>query len=161
MTPLEIDFLYLDLSHCGRCKETGKALGKAVEVVTPVLEVLGFAPTVHSVHVTSVGQGWKEAFIASPTVRVNGVDIQSEARMSICAECGNLCACEGGVECREWIWRGRGYFSLPVGMMVEAILAAALGQARNDGQDVEGPNPEAGVERFLGAVANAQRTCCL
>lgn len=100
--PLNIDFLYLDLSVCERCKDTETTLEEALEEVARVLKTTGVEVTLNKIHVRSEEQALAVGFLVSPTIRVNGRDIQMNFRESLCESCGTLCECEGGVSCREW-----------------------------------------------------------
>ncbi len=48
----------------------------AVEMVTSALAELGFSGAIVEVPVTSVGQAEALAFPGSPTIRINGVDVE-------------------------------------------------------------------------------------
>ena len=97
-------------------------------------------------------------FTASPTVRVDGVDVQPEAFLSRCAECGDLCNCSDGVECREWAWRGERFTTPPAGLLVEAILQAALRVSVKAG-DMQARTPGDSVQKFFAAQA-PKPDCC-
>lgn len=120
-----IDLLYLDLSQCGRCNGARAALDQAVAATGPALDAMGLKLVTNAIHVTSLAQAQAEDFIASPTIRINGRDIQPEAYQSSCAECGDLCECAGDIDCRVWTWQGETHLSPPVPLIVQAILAAA------------------------------------
>jgi hypothetical protein len=64
-------------------------------------------------------------FISSPTIRVNGKDIQMTFKESLCESCGDLCGDE--VDCRVWIYEGREYNSPPKSMIIEALLKEIYG----------------------------------
>ena len=66
-------------------------------------------------------------FISSPTIRINGVDIAGELVESACDSCSESCACNGGVDCRDWVWQGQRSQEPPVGLIVEAIMRHAGG----------------------------------
>ena len=137
---LDIDFLYLDLSVCNRCKDTESTLQEALEDVARVLETTGVEVTLNKIHVTSEEQAVALRFLVSPTIRVNGRDIQMDFRESLCESCGSLCECEGGVTCREWEYQGQWYTAPPKGLVIEAILKEVYGSAggsRDEFQKVE------------------------
>lgn len=67
--------------------------------------------------------------MSSPTIRVNGHDIADAVHESPCADCGDLCGCGEGTACRVWPYAGQEYTEAPVGLIVEAILNAATGEA--------------------------------
>ena len=126
---LEIDFLYLDLSVCDRCQDTQSTLDGAIEEVARLLEATGVDVALNRIHVTSEEQAAALGFLVSPTIRVNGRDIQPNFRESLCKSCGTLCECEGGVSCREWWYQGRWYRSPPKGLIIEAMLEGVYGGA--------------------------------
>jgi len=80
---------------------------------------------VNKINVKTAELAEKYEFISSPTIRINGQDIQLETRESLCESCGDLCGDE--VDCRVWVYQGREYNVPPKGMIIEAILKAVYG----------------------------------
>lgn len=119
---VEVDFLYLDLTTCSRCRASDASLDAAVEVVRPVLDSVGASIAVRKTLVETEEQARALGFVSSPTIRVNGRDIADELTESSCSECGELCGCDGGVDCRVWDYRGERHTEAPTGLIVEAIL---------------------------------------
>ncbi len=137
---LNIDFLYLDLSVCGRCQDTESTLEEAIEEVARVLGTTGVDVALNKIHVTSEEQAVALGFLVSPTIRVNGRDIQMNFRESLCESCGTLCECEGGVSCREWEYQGQWHTAPPKGLIIEAILKevySGTGESGDEPQKVE------------------------
>ena len=137
---LDIDFLYLDLSACERCKDTESTLEEAIEDVARVLETTGVEVALNKIHVTSEKQAVYLGFLVSPTIRVNGRDIQMNFRESVCESCGTLCGCEGEVSCREWEYQGQWYMAPPKGLIIEAVLKEVYGgpgEGRDESQTAE------------------------
>ena len=124
---LEVEFLYLDLSICGRCNGTEKALDEAVAEVLPILETTGVGLHLKKVHVESEQQARDLDFVISPTIRIDGRDIQPEIEESLCGDCGDLCG--DSCDCRVWRYRGETYTAPPKALIVEAILRALYGGA--------------------------------
>lgn len=124
---LNIDFMYLDLNVCERCQDTESVLSEAIQEVSRVLETTGVEVGLNKIHVTSEEQASTLGFLVSPTIRVNGRDIQMNFRESLCDTCGTLCDCEGGVSCREWEYQGQWYNAPPKGLIVESILREVYG----------------------------------
>lgn len=122
---LEIEHLYLDATTCTRCRETGRNLEVAIETLGPQLAVKGIVLSLRSVLVESAEQAVRERFYASPTVRIGGQDI-AELEETACEACTDLCGCEEGTSCRVWNYRGEKHQAAPVGLLVEAITAAAF-----------------------------------
>ena len=118
--PIVIDFLYLDLSVCTRCQGTDKTLDDALLDVSKVLEITGVEVIVNKVNVLSEEKAIEYQFLSSPTIRVNGRDIQMEVRENTCESCGDLCG--DHVDCRVWVYQGVEYTEPPKAMVVEAIL---------------------------------------
>ena len=118
--PINIDFLYLDTTICGRCQDTEKALDEAVSSVAMVLNAAGYEVNVNKVNVATRELAIQYRFISSPTIRVNGNDIAIELRESICEDCGDLCG--DTVDCRVWVYNGIEYTTPPKELIVDAIL---------------------------------------
>ncbi len=122
---LVIEFLYLDLAECSRCREAESNLEEALREVAPVLEATGVEVEVVKTHVQDEQQALKWGLISSPTIRINGRDIQLEVWESPCEPCGELCGED--VECRIWVYQGREYTAPPKAMLIEAVLREAYG----------------------------------
>jgi hypothetical protein len=120
---VEVDFLYLDLTTCSRCRASDDALDAAVEILRPVLDSLGTGVEVRKTLVETEEQARALGFVSSPTILVNGRDIAGDLVESSCSECGELSGCEGEVDCRVWDYRGERHTKAPTGLIVEAILA--------------------------------------
>lgn len=123
--PINIDFLYLDTTVCGRCQETEKALDEAVSSVAVVLNAAGYEVKVNMVHIVTRELATQHNFVSSPTIRVNGNDIAVELRESVCEDCGDLCG--DTVDCRVWEYNGVEYTSPPKELIVNAILREVYG----------------------------------
>jgi hypothetical protein len=160
---LVIDFMYLDLETCTRCRGTDANLEAALAQVRHVLDAAGVDMTVRKTLVASAEQAEALGFVSSPTIRVNGQDVALELRESSCAECGEACGCDGAIDCRVWVWQGQEHTQTPPAMIVDAILRAVYGGAE---QEVAWPSvagvPE-NLERFFAGkaqvVANTA-SCC-
>ena len=120
-----IDFLYLDLEVCTWCKGTGDSLDGALGQVATVLQAGGVEVIVNRIHVDSEEKAVKHRFASSPTIRVNGRDIQLDGKESKCESCGDLCGDE--VDCRIWLYQGKEYTSPPPAMIIDAILREVYG----------------------------------
>lgn len=134
---LDIEFLYLDLSVCERCQGTETSLEAALAEVSRVLELSGVSVEVRKTHVQTEEQASELGFVTSPTIRINGRDIQpgrggpidaldlGDLRESPCG-CGSaLCGAE--VDCRDWVYQGDEFETPPVRLIVAAVLRAAFG----------------------------------
>ena len=154
---IAIDFMYLDLDVCTRCRGTDANLGTALAEVESLLGAAGGEVVVRRTLVESEEQAWALGFVSSPTIRVNGRDIALESRESRCESC-EACACNGTVECRVWVWRGEEHTEAPTAMIVDAILREVYGGARQ-----LGPEPAAvadvpeNLKRFFEGKARQAR----
>ncbi len=159
---VEIDFLYLDLEVCTRCKGTDANLAIALESVANVLEASGVEVVVRKTLVDSEQRALELGFITSPTIRVNGHDIALELRESSCASCSEACGCDGKVDCRVWVYRGEEHNIAPVPMIVDAILSAVYSVHEEVAKPVPTDDksiPES-LKRFLDGKAAKQQSCC-
>ncbi|ABB13970.1 DUF2703 domain-containing protein [Carboxydothermus hydrogenoformans] len=126
---LVIDFLYLDLDVCVRCQGAEKSLESAIDDVKHVLELAGIEVVVNKINVINEELAKKYHFVSSPTIRINGRDIQLEVHENTCQSCGDLCGDE--VNCRVYVYKGQEYTVPPKEMIVEAILREAFGGKEN------------------------------
>ena len=124
--PVTIDFLYIDLEVCDRCRGTDANLEAALAEVASVLEAAGREPVVRRTLVASGAQARALGFVSSPTLRVNGRDVALEPRESRCESC-EACACNGTVDCRVWVWQGQEHTEAPRAMIVDAIMREVFG----------------------------------
>ncbi len=121
---IEIVFLYLNNMVCGRCSETERRLDDAVAETRDGLEREGVNVAVRKIHVRSARDARRHGLVTSPTIRVNGSDVQPRIVESRCGDCGGLCG-EASIGCRDWLYRGRRYTLPPKAMIVDAIRRAS------------------------------------
>ncbi|MGB4589687.1 MAG: DUF2703 domain-containing protein, partial [Clostridiaceae bacterium] len=95
-----IDFLFLDLTICTRCQGTEANLDTALNEVVEILDSRGYEIELNRIHVTSREIATKYEFLSSPTIRVNGQDIDISQKETLCESCGDLCGED--VNCRVW-----------------------------------------------------------
>lgn len=121
---IEIELLALDLTTCGRCTRTERNLTDAIAAVAGALQATGAEVriTKHVVHTAE--QAERLHFVASPTIRMDGRDIALDFKESSCSDCSDRCGCNGGVDCRVWIWRGEEYLEAPRAMIADALIKA-------------------------------------
>jgi hypothetical protein len=131
---VEIEFLYLDLDDCTRCKGTDANLETALRIVQEVLHAHETDVSTRKVLVDSEETARKLKFLSSPTIRINGRDIALEFRETPCGSCAEACACDGGVDCRVWVYEGKEYTEAPVPLIVNALLSEIY-----DGRSAGGP----------------------
>lgn len=116
-----IDFLYLDLSQCTRCQGTDDTLELALNEVAGQLEESGYMVSVNKVQINTPDLARKYRFLTSPTIRVNGRDIQMDIVESNCKSCGDLCG--DSVDCRVWVYQGKEYDIPPNELIIEGIMS--------------------------------------
>jgi hypothetical protein len=119
---IEIELLALDLDTCGRCTGTDRNLEEALASVADVIRETGAAVNVTKRVIATAPDAERFRFVSSPTIRIDGQDIALELRESSCKDCGDLCGCQGGVDCRVWVWQGKEYLEAPKPMIVDAVL---------------------------------------
>ena len=117
---LIIDFLYLDLTKCERCKQTEINLEEAIEKVSFALYEAGYEIVLNKINIDSEKLAIEYKFISSPTIRVNGKDLFKEIAESECKDCCDLCG--DTVTCRTWEYKGDEYDSPPVEHILNGIL---------------------------------------
>lgn len=122
---LIIDFLYLDTSVCTRCQGAEFSLDEALKEVAKVLDATGTEVRVNKVNIRTKELAEKYKFLSSPTIRVNGRDIQMKFKESLCESCGELCG--DTVDCRVWLYQGNEYNVPPKAMVIEGILKIVYG----------------------------------
>ena len=122
---LLIEFMYIDLQVCVRCMGTDTVLEEAIAEVTNVLKAAGYEIEVRKILVTSEKQAEALNFISSPTIRINGQDIQLDAKESLCESCGDVAGED--IDCRVWSWEGKEYSQPPKAMLVDALLRHVYG----------------------------------
>lgn len=158
-----IDFLFLDLSVCTRCQGTDTSLDEALEEVSKVIEATGVEVVLNKINVVSEELARKYKFISSPTIRVNGRDIQMDVKESLCESCGDLCGDE--VDCRVWVYQGKEYTVPPKAMIIEALLKEVYGNNSTNVAEKEYIIPE-NLKRFYASMnaktKNTQKksSCC-
>ena len=170
---IDLEFLYLDLNTCTRCVGTNDNLEEALQSVSEVLALTNSDVSVTKILIENETQALAHQFVSSPTIRINGRDIALEFRESQCDSCTDLCGCEAGTDCREWVYQGEVYQEAPVGMIVEAILGEVYRSSPVSKFDAESDSVPDNLKNFFSgraeletAVSNAccsetkQETCC-
>lgn len=157
---VEIDFMFIDLDVCTRCKGTDENLESALQTVQGVLESAGVQVVVRKTLVDTEDRARELGFVSSPTIRVNGRDIALELRESSCASCGEACGCEGTIDCRVWLYQGTEHTAAPVPMIVNAILAAVYGTKEEMPMPPRSEMVPENLQRFFAAKAGKANTSC-
>lgn len=147
---LTIELMYLDLDVCARCRTTATHLEEALTEVAGLLDAIGVEVSFTKIQVQSLEQAIALDFFSSPTIRVNGSDIQLESKESHCTPCSTI----GGIatDCRVWLYRGQEYEAPPTAMLVDALLRAVCDSAET--RPPRPPTPasaRANLKRFFEA----------
>lgn len=146
---LRIDFLFLDLATCTRCRGTDRSLSEALSVVSGVLWAAGIGVEVNKVHVATEELALAWRFVSSPTIRVDGADIALELRES-------PCGCGDQIACRVWAYHGQEYTEPPAELLVDAILHHVYGAPAAPTPTPQYAVPENLRRFFAGKSAHAQ-----
>lgn len=125
MRTLAIELLYIDIDTCSRCQGADAALDSALADAAPALAALDVDLSVTRTLVDSEDVARARRLTSSPSIRIDGRDIQPDFEESDCASCGTLVS-SGSVDCRVWRWRDIKDTAPPKGLIVEALLRAAL-----------------------------------
>ena len=162
---LTLDFLFLDDTVCRPCTGTEAAINEAVDTTRAPLEALGLALKLRKIHVANKQEAITHRLQSSPTIRLEGVDIAPALQEADCGDCGALAGGETPVTCRTWPWQGTDHRSAPVGLIVNAIMRAAVERSGHD--DCCAPRAEEGdyelpdnLNRFFDAGDAGARRCC-
>jgi len=149
---LLIELLYIDLTTCDRCLGTEASLDEAIAMVTPLLASAGWLLEVKKILVETEEQARALRFVTSPTIRIDGQDIQLAFTESDCACCGEITG--GTVDCRVWQWQGKEYTSPPAALIVDAIFRYVYGgQGRTTAISEPQEVPE-NLKQFFAAKKN-------
>ena len=155
---VDIELLFLDLNTCARCQGTNANLDAAVDQVRRELEAQGLTVRLQRRHVTSEAEALALGFEISPTIRVNGRDIQLDWHAAPCGPCTQLAGGHEAVDCRIWHWQGEEHSSAPVAMIVEAIRQAVTEPAA-PGQDVRPGRLTEPLRRFFSGTGKSDACC--
>lgn len=142
---LKIDFLYLDLSTCDRCQATDEVLDQALDELRKEIKDIKEV-AVNKIKITSDDEAKKYDFVRSPTIRINGVDIEKiltgrlEIKDSYCESCASGCgeSCPestgGGTQCRVVEYKGKTYEAVPKEMIKDAVRKTLSFLTSNQGE---------------------------
>lgn len=117
---LTVEFMYLDLNVCARCRATETHLEEALTEVAGLLDAIGVEVSCNKIQVQSLEQAIALDFFSSPTIRVNGSDIQLESKESHCTPCSMISGV--ATDCRVWLYQGQEYEAPPAAMIADALL---------------------------------------
>jgi len=121
---LDVELLALDLNACSRCAGTAANVRAVLTLARDLFREVGTEVVYRETVVGSADQAERLRFVSSPTVRINGRDVTAESRESLCADCGGLCGCGDGVNCRVWTWDETEHLEAPRALLLDALLNA-------------------------------------
>lgn len=127
---LEVEFLYLDLNSCQRCRGSDRHLDEALEIISPVLKAIDVEIHVHRIKIDTVEMAMRHRFLSSPTFRVNGRDFSEAIEESDCLECGDICKTQ--VDCRVWTYRGKTTTEMPKAFIIDSVFSYLYGSSLED-----------------------------
>ncbi|MGM0379587.1 MAG: DUF2703 domain-containing protein [Bacillota bacterium] len=134
---INIKFLYLDLSVCERCKGTDKVIKEVIELLNPVLKMTNRKIKLEKINIKNKEMAKTHKFYSSPTIKVNGIDIQKNINENDCKDCGDLCG--ESVDCRTWSYKGKNYNSPPKALIIDSILQVIYCNIQPDKKDYKCP----------------------
>jgi hypothetical protein len=107
----------------------------------------------NKIHINTIDKAFKEKFISSPTIRVNGKDLPIEFKESNCDSCGDFCG--DSVDCRIWVYEGKEFESAPTEMLVNLISDYIHGKINLTEMDAHYSLPE-NIVHFFSAKLNKE-----
>ena len=162
-TEIVLDVLYLDGDGCDPCRTTIASVDEVSAVLDGPLRDVGRTLTVNTIHVTDREQAHQLGFVSSPTVRVDGVDIELGLREQSCASCSTLA--DEPIDCRTFDWQGVTFPSPPAEMIASRVLQYLDGALPVSPATATVPEQAAdatSVDRFVAArIAQATRAAAL
>lgn len=151
---VEIDFLYLDLEVCSPCRSTESNIENALNDVAGILKITGVEVIVQKKHVESLEQAIQLGFLTSPTIRINGKDLQMEFKENHCATCSQVSGTQ--TDCRVWLYRGQEFSAPPQPMIIEAVLQEVFGGLRAEPTKIV--RPESALENLARFFESKRQT---
>ena len=151
---IKVDYLYIDLNVCDRCLGTDTALYEAIRDTGQILETSGIELSLTKTLVETEEQAAELGFLTSPTIRINGRDIQNDIKESTCESCGDICG-DSDIDCREWEYQGKVYNVAPKGLIVDAILGEVYGGQEaipEDSHQIPIEKVPANLKKFYAAI---------
>ncbi|MBP2641486.1 MAG: hypothetical protein H6Q66_2437 [Firmicutes bacterium] len=149
-----IEFMYIDLTTCDRCVGTDSSLEEAIVEASALLKSTGREIEVRKILVENEKQAQELGFISSPTIRMDGQDIQLEFKESLCGCCGEIVGED--IDCRVWVWQGKEYTTPPKAMLLDAILRHVYGQPQGVNKVAAAKQVPENLKRFF-AAKNKQK----
>lgn len=134
-----VEYLYLDLQSCDRCKGMDAVLDEVLATLTPALKRYGYEVVYNKIEMKTAELAERFRFLSSPTIRVNGRDICGPVKENSCGCCSEISGTH--VNCRVFEYNGKNYDVPPKGLLAEAILKTIFGTTgRRDCGDYQLPD---------------------
>ena len=146
-----------------------KGLDEAAAIVAEPLAAMGKSLEVHRVHVANRQDAIAHELVASPSIRLNGIDIDPAVTQGECGSCGDIAGGTTTVNCRTWRWGGETHSAAPTGLIVHAILAEATRTAQPSPSCADTEAEKEGrarytlpqnLDRFFQARDAGESRCC-
>jgi hypothetical protein len=126
-------------------------------VLTPALELAGFAVEYKKIEMKTVDMAIKYKFVSSPTIRVNGRDICKSVVENRCGCCSDIS--DTDVECRVFEYNGETFEIPPKEMLAESILQSVFSQSDGGCSPDEYDLPE-NLKNFFNGRKSKSGCCC-
>jgi hypothetical protein len=152
-----VEYLYLDLQTCERCIGTDNILDEVMRVLTPALEIAGFAVEYNKIEIKTVDMAIQHQFVSSPTIRVNGQDICKSIAENRCGCCSEISSTD--VECRVFEYNGKTYEIPPKEMLAKSILQGVFSQYNERCSSDKYKLPE-NLKNFFDGKKTKSGCCC-
>ena len=117
--PVRIELFALDTDHCSPCRAALSNLQEAAAELTRTLDSSTYDVDARLVRLSSPEQARELGVLSSPTVRVNGLDIELDVEEEPCTTCSDLAGAD--IACRTYEWQGRRHDHPPVALLVERV----------------------------------------
>ncbi len=163
---LLIDFLYVDISECDRCQSSDETLDKALRELKEDIHGKGISTiAVNKTKITNDEQAEKYGLARSPTLRIDGKDIEEifhedyQVKDNYCPSCEDVTGPEcdevtgGGNECRVFEYEGETYEAVPKNMIKDAVRTVVGIEDKNTSSCCE---PEVQTS----SCCESEGTCC-
>ncbi len=72
------------------CGSTADALAQAIDITSPALEAMGISLDVIKTHISNAEKAIEERLLSSPTIRINGFDIDPTVTQDDCPTCSDM-----------------------------------------------------------------------
>ena len=157
---IDIDFLYVDIESCSRCKGTDANLTTALQMAQSLLDAADAGVIVRKTLVDSEQLAMELGLVSSPTIRVNGRDIDVDLRESGCEDCTEICGCGEEIACRVWRYKGQDYEVAPVPVLLNAIMSAVYAPSTADEAAPRPGTLSDNLRKLFAAERGSTNVCC-